>query len=145
MLTVLIESSQKHDAALNATLDSLKRYPTLDIHTMLITKENKKELVSLLSSVSDDYVCFLKEGDTLTVNNPKNLSRVLSSHQYSIVGMRYLYREKPKPKYHPTGAVSLHEEPELVPLWLYNYKFQICPAPRSICAPDDTGYHLLPE
>lgn len=124
MLTVLIESSQKHDAALNATLDSLKRYPTLDIHTMLITKENKKELVSLLSSVSDDYVCFLKEGDTLTVNNPKNLSRVLSSHQYSIVGMRYLYREKPKPKYHPTGAVSLHEEPELVPLWLYNYIFR---------------------
>ena len=125
MLTIIIENDGNHEDALKATLASLDRFKNtpLAIHTVTITKQNRRKLPDIISGIEDSYICFLKAGDTLTIKKPTQLASLLEGHTHGIIGMRYLYTEKPKPKYHQSGIIDLKQEPNFVPLWLYNYIF----------------------
>lgn len=125
MLTIIIENDGEQEEALLSTLASLDHFKNtpLTIHAVTITEQNRKELPAILSGIADSYVCFVKAGDTLTHKKPGELATLLAEGNHGIIGMRYLYTEKPKPKYHKSGVIHLEEEPNFVPLWLYNYIF----------------------
>lgn len=125
MLTVIIEQDETSLEDVPITTKCLEhfKHTPLEINTIILTEENRRQLPSLLVEAPGSYICFLKAGDTLSVRKPKQLVALLKEGTYGIIGIQYLYTENPKPKYHKSGPIDLNQEPNFVPLWLYSYIF----------------------